>query len=74
MMKKQNIKTYRAVVVDEEEVWSGDVMRVVYCSVTQEIDRLHKAKSDEAFDLKLTLVCKNCDAWEVALVATIYIM
>jgi preprotein translocase subunit SecD len=56
MTKKQNIKTYCAVVVDEEEIWSADVVRVVFCSATQEIDRLRKAKSDEAFDLKLNLV------------------
>ncbi|KIK02682.1 hypothetical protein K443DRAFT_5958 [Laccaria amethystina LaAM-08-1] len=48
MMQKENIKAYRAVVVDEE-VWSAEV-----------------AKSDEAFDLRLNLVCKGCDAWEVA--------
>jgi hypothetical protein len=56
MTKKQNIKTYRAVMVDEEEIWSADVVRAVFCSATQEIDRLRKAKSDEAFDPKLNLV------------------
>jgi hypothetical protein len=56
MTKKQNIKAYRAVAVDGEEVWSADVVRAVYCDATQEIDRLRKAKSDEAFDLRLNLV------------------
>jgi hypothetical protein len=55
MMQKENIKAYRAVVVDEE-VWSAEVVRVVYCSGMQEIDCLCKAKSDEAFDLRLNLV------------------
>jgi hypothetical protein len=56
MTKKQEIKTYRAVVVDGEEVWSADVVRAVFCTSTQEIERLHEVKSDEAFDPKLNLV------------------
>jgi hypothetical protein len=56
MTKKQKIKTYRAVVVDGEEVWSADVVRAVFCTSTQEIKRLREAKSDEAFDPKLNLV------------------
>jgi hypothetical protein len=56
MTKKQNIKAYRAVAVDGEEVWSADVMRAVYCDAMQEIDHLCKVKSDEAFDLRLNLV------------------
>jgi hypothetical protein len=56
MTKKQNIKTYRAVVIDKEEIWSADIVRAVFCSATQEIDCLRKAKSDEAFNPNLNLV------------------
>jgi hypothetical protein len=33
-----------------------NVVRAVFCTSTQEIERLREAKSDEAFDLKLNLV------------------
>jgi len=56
MTKKQQVKTYLAVVVNKEEVWSVDIMKAVYCSCTQEIECLHMAKSDEAFDTTLNLV------------------
>jgi hypothetical protein len=56
MTKKQNVKAYLPVVVDGEEVWSADIVKAVYCSCTQEIERLRWAKSDEAFDTRLNLV------------------
>ena len=56
MTKKQKIKAYHAIVVDKEEVWSADVVQAVYCSCTQELERLQVAKSNEAFDAKLKLV------------------
>jgi len=56
MTKKQGIKAYLPLVVDEEEVWSADVVKAIYCSCTQEIDRLRTTKSDEAFDARLNLV------------------
>ena len=56
MTKKQQVKTYCAMVVDGEEVLSADVVEAVYCSCMQEIQRLCTAKSDEAFDMKLNLV------------------
>ena len=56
MMKKQQVKSYLAVVVDEEEVWSADIMKAVYCSCTQEIECLRVVRSDEAFNMSLNLV------------------
>jgi len=56
MTKKQQVKLYLAVVVDEEEVWSADIVKAVYCSCMQEIERLHVARSDEAFNVSLNLV------------------
>jgi len=56
MMKKQQVKSYLTVVVDEEEVWSADIVKAVYCSCMQEIEHLHVARSDEAFDMSLNLV------------------
>ena len=55
MTKKQKIKAYLTVVVDEK-VWSVDIVKVVYCSCLQEIKCLHMAKSDKAFDMTLNLV------------------
>ena len=55
-MKKLKVKAYRAVVDGEDEVWLEDIVKAVYCSCTQEIDRLHAKKSNEAFDPKLNLV------------------
>ena len=45
MAKKHNIKTYRAVVVDGEEVLSADVVQAVYCSCTQEIQRCARLRA-----------------------------
>jgi len=56
MTKKQQVKSYLAVVVDEEEVWSADIVKAVYCSCMQEIECLCVARSDEAFDMSLNLV------------------
>jgi len=56
MTKKQQVKLYLAVVVDEEEVWSADIVKAVYCSCTQEIEHLRVARSDEVFDVMLNLV------------------
>jgi len=56
MMKKQQVKTYLAVVVEEEEVWSADIMKAVYCSCMQEIEHLYMVNSDEAFNMMLNLV------------------
>jgi len=56
MTKKQQVKSYLAVVVDEEEVWSVDIVKAVYCSCMQEIECLHVVRSDEAFDVLLNLV------------------
>jgi hypothetical protein len=56
MTRKQKIKSYLPVVVDEEELWSSEVVKAVYCDCTWEIERLRQVKSDEAFDAKLNLV------------------
>ena len=73
MTKKQNIKAYRAMVVDGEEVWSVDVVKAVYCSSMQEIKRLHKAKSDEAFDAKLNLVRGSLVTHHALLISVRYV-
>jgi len=56
MTKKQQVKLYLTVVVDEEEVWLVDIVKAVYCSCMQEIEHLHVARSDEVFDVTLNLV------------------
>lgn len=56
MTKKPKVEAYLAVVHGGKKVWSEDIVKAVYCSCTQEIDRLRTAKSDEAFDAKLNLV------------------
>lgn len=56
MTKKLKVRAYRAVVDGEDEVWSEDIVKAVYCSCTQEIDRLRAEKSNEAFDPELNLV------------------
>ena len=56
MTKTLKVKTYRAVVDGEDEVWSEDIVKAVYCSCTQEIDCLRAEKSNEVFDPKLNLV------------------
>jgi len=56
MTKKQQVKSYLTVVVDEEEVWLVDIVKAVYCSCMQEIEHLHVARSDEVFDVTLNLV------------------
>jgi hypothetical protein len=63
MTKKQEVKAYYPVVVDEEEVWSTDVMKAVYCNCMQEIEHLRNTKSDEAFDARLNLVRRFCSSY-----------
>jgi len=56
MTKKQQVKSYLAVVIDEEEEWLADIVKAVYCSCMQEIECLCMARSDEAFNATLNLV------------------
>ncbi|EDR03238.1 uncharacterized protein LACBIDRAFT_331665 [Laccaria bicolor S238N-H82] len=56
MGKKLQVKLCRAVTVGGKEVWLADLVRIIFCSCKQEVERLGKAKTHEAFQVNVLYV------------------
>ncbi|EDR02725.1 uncharacterized protein LACBIDRAFT_332256 [Laccaria bicolor S238N-H82] len=58
MVKKTQIKSCRAVTEEGKEVWSAELVKVMFSTCAEEIERLGKAKTPEAFALNVK--CSVC--------------
>lgn len=63
MAQKLQVKSCRAVTEGGKEVWSAKLVRLIFCSCKQEVARLAKAKTHEAFGVKVK--CSSCMSKEV---------